>query len=152
VPKNSRVVILDDAVEKAHSQTEQLKIQIKSLQQRNLALEQRLNLLENEIQTLKQGLAERGQTEQNQVDKQDPEQSVEDELSLDLTWLDETCPFKKADGRTWRQMAVNQGEKIPMNGRGPQVPRMYLHSIENWKDAVPEIRIKAKLALRLGRN
>ena len=68
-----------------------------------------------------------------------------------MAWLDEPCPFKKVGGRTWRQIACNQGEKIPMNGRGPQVPRAYLHSIENWAEASESIRLKARLALELAK-
>jgi hypothetical protein len=76
---------------------------------------------------------------------------LEASLRDNLAWLDEPSPFKKAGGRTWRQLATNYGAKIPMNGRGPQVPRAYLHSIENWQTGKIKSRLKAKIALEVGK-
>jgi hypothetical protein len=67
-------------------------------------------------------------------------------------WLDEPCPFKLATGRTWRELGENKGEKIPMNGKGLQPPRAYLHALENWQDCKAWTRLKARVALEVGKN
>jgi hypothetical protein len=45
-------------------------------------------------------------------------------------WLDTPCLFGKAEGRTWRQLAENRGEKIFLKDK-PSQPRAYLHAIES---------------------
>lgn len=67
-------------------------------------------------------------------------------------WIDQTCPFRLATGRTWRQLGENKGDKIAMNGRGLQQPRAYLHALESWQSCKPWARLKAKVALEIGKN
>lgn len=66
-------------------------------------------------------------------------------------WLDMPCPFGKADKRTWRQLAHNEGEKIVLKGK-PAVPRAYLHSLETWQECNVWSRLKAKVALEYCKN
>ena len=66
-------------------------------------------------------------------------------------WINEQCPFKKANGRTWRELAENKGEKIEVNGKLSQ-PRAYLHAIESWNTANTWARMKAKVALEVGKS
>lgn len=66
-------------------------------------------------------------------------------------WLDSPCPYVKAQGRTWRQLAENQGDKIAVKGR-PCQPRAYLHSLAGWNDCKVWQRMKARVALELCKN
>ena len=43
-------------------------------------------------------------------------------------WLDTPCQFAKAQGRTWRQLAENKGDKIEIKGK-PCQPRAFLHAL-----------------------
>ena len=132
----------------------EIRRQLQLLQKENEALKTRLTALENLAQALasKPGPSPAGLSAgpaddcgQAQPDK------LEAWLRRNLAWLDEPCPFKKASSRTWRQMGGNEGEKISMNGKGLQVPRAYLHSIESWAEASSAIRLKARLALELAK-
>jgi hypothetical protein len=67
-------------------------------------------------------------------------------------WLDSPCPYAKAQGRTWRELAENQGDKIAMKGKGLQPPRAYLHALENWDTCKVWQRMKARVALEVGKN
>ena len=49
------------------------------------------------------------------------------------------------------ELSENKGEKIRMNGKGEQIPRVYLHALESWKDCSVWNRIKARLALEFGK-
>ena len=152
-----RVRILDDDPSRFVSPQEEMRLQIQLLLDENEALKARLTALENIVQTVantrqagpakSQGTPEPSQAEGN--GQSQDQTGLEAELRQDQAWLDEPCPFRKTGGRTWRQVASNFGDKIPMNGRGPQVPRAYLHSIENWAEAGQTIRLKAKLALEI---
>lgn len=119
---------------------DELTTQVQFLMKENEALKKRTGALENEVQGLKQNFAHYTQAapqsqakSQSQTEGQGHEakpsqvenqgQSLEAQLRLDLAWMDEPCPFKKATGRSWREMAENEGEKIAMNGKGFQVPR-----------------------------
>ena len=136
---NPRVRIIDPP--SFTSPYEELRQQIRLLLEENEELKARLTALENQANS--PGWTRPGKSQ---------DQSSQDEeawLRQDPAWLDESCPFQKATGRTWRQLAENQGGKIPMNGKGAQVPRAYLHSIENWTKAYQPNRLKAKLALEL---
>ena len=64
-------------------------------------------------------------------------------------WLDQPCPYGKAQGRTWRDLAANKGEKINLKGI-ESMPRAYLHAIENWQDCESVWKkMKAKIALEV---
>lgn len=64
-------------------------------------------------------------------------------------WLDERCPYGKAQGRTWRDLAANKGEKISLKGI-ESAPRAYLHAIENWQNCESVwSKMKAKVALEI---
>ena len=97
---------------------------------------------------------EPSQTEPGKAEAEKPvdEGKAEQWLRNNLKWFDQTCQFKQAKGRTWRQMAENKGEKIAMNGKGLQPPRAYLHAIESWESCKPWARLKAKVALEIGKN
>ncbi len=125
----------------------EIQQQIRQMQEENAALKVRLSAVEEKLPAPTQS-----QTCQTESVANSEETQVEERLRQDLSWLDEPCPFKKAGGRTWRMVAENQGDKIPMNGRGLQVPRAYLHSIENWAEAGLYVRLKSKLALALCHN
>ncbi len=131
----------------------EIQQQIRQMQEENAALKVRLSSLEKK-RAGEQNLPVPAwpQTCQTESVANSEETQVEERLRQDLAWLDEPCPFKKAGGRTWRMVAENQGDKIPMNGRGLQVPRAYLHSIENWAEAGLYVRMKSKLALALCHN
>jgi outer membrane biosynthesis protein TonB len=66
-------------------------------------------------------------------------------------WLDTPCLFGKAEGRTWRQLAENRGEKIFLKDK-PSQPRAYLHAIESWQNCGVWLRMKARVALEVGKN
>jgi len=67
-------------------------------------------------------------------------------------WLDEPCQYGKAKGRTWRQLAENQGGKIEIKGV-PSLPRAYLHAIESWHQCESVwAKMKAKVALEVVRK
>jgi hypothetical protein len=77
------------------------------------------------------------------------EEKAEQWVRENLTeWLDMPCPFAKAQGRTWRELAENQGTKIVMNGRSFP-PRAYLHALENWNTCKMWQKIKARIALEV---
>jgi hypothetical protein len=118
---------------------------------------------EPESQTPKQ--AEPGETQSRAEQKeqaQEPEQSREDgppdEQKAERwarenveEWLDAPCPFQKAQGRTWRELAQNKGGKIAMKGK-ETAPRAYLHAIGNWSDCRLWPRMKARIALEMSKN
>lgn len=81
------------------------------------------------------------------VDEEKAEKWIRENLEQ---WLDQPCPFKKAQGRTWRQMAQNAGEKILIKGK-PLPPRAYLHTIEGWAACNVWARLKAKVSLEIGK-
>ena len=89
-----------------------------------------------------------GQSQAQQGQNQKPQHELEAELIANQAWLDEACPFSKAQGATWRALAANQAAGILVNNRIQQ-PRNYLHSIANWKDCHQLTRTKAKLALEI---
>ncbi len=159
-----RVWIIDDpnpAPSPFTSPDEDIKLQIQLILDENQELKARLTALEH---LAKENMAAKAcrpkpdsVEDRGQAKSQGPAiipalSGLEAELRQDPSWLDMPCPFRKANGRTWRQMGENYGDKIAMNGRGPQVPRAYLHSIESWDEAKMESRLKSKLALEFGRQ
>ncbi len=54
-------------------------------------------------------------------------------------WLDAPCTFVKAQGRTWRQLAENKGDKITINGKASP-PRAYLHTLILYSLVIPLTR------------
>ena len=62
------------------------------------------------------------------------------------TWLDTPCQFGKAQGRTWRQLAENQGDKIEIKNK-PCQPRAFLHALESWQSCQVWARMKARVTL-----
>lgn len=151
------------------------------LRKENAELKTKLGWMENEIQAIKNYLRELAQNSQakespakpaepikpettepkpsqpepgkaenkQEVDEEKAEKWLRDNLA---EWLDQPCPFKQAGGRTWRQLGKNEGEKIAMNGKGQQAPRAYLHALESWQSCKPWPRLKAKVALDMGKN
>ncbi len=81
------------------------------------------------------------------VDEEKAEQWIRENLQQ---WLDNPCPFQKAGGRTWRQLAQNEGAKVPIKGKECP-PRAYLHTIERWAACSVWTRLKAKVALEIGK-
>ncbi len=81
------------------------------------------------------------------VDEEKAEQWIRENLEQ---WLDSPCPFQKAGGRTWRQLAQNEGAKVPIKGKECP-PRAYLHTIERWAACSVWTRLKAKVALEIGK-
>ncbi len=64
-------------------------------------------------------------------------------------WLDQPCPYGKAMGRSWRELAENRGAKISLKGMESQ-PRAYLHALENWQQCESVwSKVKAKVALEV---
>jgi outer membrane biosynthesis protein TonB len=93
------------------------------------------------------------QAEPNQATAQPAEEIAELWIREHLAeWLDAPCPYVKAQGRTWRELAENQGEKIAMKGKGFQPPRAYLHALESWTSGKIWQRMKARVALEVGKN
>ncbi len=143
------------------SQAEIQQQEIEILRQENQALSESIASLAMQVEALQACVSDllhqpEMQTEsqpaahtQSKAEGNNEEQEMTIELEQDLSWLDEACHFKKAEGRTWRQLAKNYGDKISMNGKGLQSPRMYLHAIENWQDCKMEARVKAKIALEM---
>ena len=84
----------------------------------------------------------------NQPDAEKAEKWVRENL---LEWLDQPCPFAKAQGRSWKQLCQNEGEKIVIKGK-PMPPRAYLHVLENWDECQAWAKLKAKVALEYGKN
>ncbi len=76
-------------------------------------------------------------------DEQLAEKWTRDNLAA---WLDTPCQFAKAQGRTWRQLAENQGDKIEIKGK-PCQPRAFLHALESWQSCQVWARMKARVAL-----
>jgi len=66
-------------------------------------------------------------------------------------WFESPCSFAKAQGRTWKQLAHNEGEKIIVKEK-PVLPRAYLHALESWSECNIWARLKAKVALEVGKN
>ena len=87
-------------------------------------------------------------SDNGQPDPEKAEQWVKEHMS---EWLDAKVPFGKAGGRTWRQLAQNQGDKIPVKGKAA-APRAYLHALEAWPECNVWSRLKAKAALEYGKN
>ncbi len=152
----SRVWIIDDpnpAPSPFTFSDEDIKLQIQLLLDENQELKARLTALEHLAMENLAAKSNKPEPIEDRSPAKSPAQSpLEAELRQDLAWLDLPCPFRKANGRTWRQMGENAGDKIPMNGRGPQVPRAYLHSIESWDEAKMESRLKSKIALEIGKK
>lgn len=105
--------------------------------------------------------AQQAHTEQSQVqsqaeqegmaikpDEEKAEQWVRENIAQ---WLDVPCPFGKAGKRTWKQLAQNEGEKIVVRGSAA-VPRAYLHSLASWPECNVWSKLKAKVALEIGKN
>jgi hypothetical protein len=65
-----------------------------------------------------------------------------------VEWISQPCPFAKANGRSWKELAENIGEKIVINGKASQ-PRAYLHVLEGWNDCNGWAKTKAKVALEV---
>ena len=84
----------------------------------------------------------------NQPDEEKAEKWVRENL---LEWLDQPCPFAKAQGRSWKQLCKNEGEKIVIKGK-LMPPRAYLHVLENWDECQAWSKLKAKVALEFGKN
>lgn len=140
-----------------------LKKTNEALQEKLTQLEQKLAQLEAQsIQSAKEPIVliaeqpkpEAQQTQPEQKQEQEPsdpekaEKWVKDNLT---EWLDTKVPFGKAGGRTWRQLAQNQGDKIPVKGKDA-APRAYLHALETWPECNLWARLKAKAALEYGKN
>jgi hypothetical protein len=132
-------------------------------------LQKRVEWLEDQVQAMKEylrelvsqnkaqaNLAPNSQPEQsqkakpqqpNQVKPEPDEQKAEQWARENLEqWIDQACPFRKAQGRTWRELAENKGDKIDVNGRLSS-PRAYLHALTSWRDCKVWQRTKAKVAL-----
>ena len=84
----------------------------------------------------------------NQPDEEKAEKWVRENL---LTWLDQPCPFAKAQGRSWKQLSKNEGERIVIKGK-LMPPRAYLHTLERWDGCHAWAKLKAKVALEFGKN
>ena len=160
------------------NQTEQIK-KTEMLCKENDELKNKIVWLETEMQAIKnfvKELVQNNQTKPLEKNKQEQakpaepkpsqpepsktenakpidEEKAEKWLKENLhEWLDQFCPFKQANNRTWRQLGENKGEKITMNGKGPQQPRAYLHALESWQNCKPWARLKAKVALEICKN
>lgn len=82
----------------------------------------------------------------DQPDEEKAEKWIRENLDK---WLDERCPYKKAQGRSWRDLAANRGAKISLKGND-SMPRAYLHAIESWAQCESVwSRMKAKVALEV---
>ena len=139
-------------------QAEDYQEEIDKLRQENTSLSEQVSRLAMEVEALKACVndllhqqSKPKPESQAQPEQAEAEGSQEDELKQDLAWLDKPCHFKKAVGRTWRQLAMNYGEKISMNGKGRQSPRSYLHAIESWQECKMAARVKARIALEVGK-
>jgi hypothetical protein len=86
-----------------------------------------------------------GNKEQAQPSREKAEQWAREHLA---EWIDQPCSFAKAQGRTWRELAENFGERILIKGK-QSPPRAYLHVLENWEDCKVWARMKAKVALEV---
>ena len=77
-----------------------------------------------------------------------PDEKLAEKWTRDnlATWLDTPCQFAKAQGRTWRQLAENQGDKIEIKGK-PCQPRAFLHALESWESCQVWARMKARVTL-----
>lgn len=63
-------------------------------------------------------------------------------------WLDTPCPFAKAQGRSWRQLAENHGDKISLKGKAC-LPRAFLHALESWDACKVWPKAKARVVLEV---
>jgi hypothetical protein len=87
------------------------------------------------------------QAEQGQANSQPSEETAEKWAREHLAdWLDQPCQFAKAQGRTWRQLGENLGERINLKGK-PCLPRAYLHALENWDACKVWQRMQARVVL-----
>jgi len=66
-------------------------------------------------------------------------------------WLDNDSRLEKGKGRTWKELAQNVGEQIHIKNQGMKSPRAYLHTIESFENLSAWIRMKAKVALEIGK-
>ena len=150
--------------------------EINTLRQENEALKSRVSNLEAEIVRLQSSLASlasklhnsslpktttspkpttTNEEIPNKVKKEDSPHEVDEDKAEKWVrehtddWLDNSCPFQRAGGRSWQELAQNIGPKISIHGKGEQSPRAYLHAIENWKKCNPWARLKAKVALEV---
>ncbi len=138
--------------------------QLINLQKENRALREQINEIKSEMTALRANIGllmtqkpdeneksfhhqNNASTEKKQNFEPD-EQTAEKWLRENIEkWLDQPCPFKRANSRSWRELAENQGAKISINGKGMQPTRAYLHAIENWKECKVWPRMKARVAL-----
>lgn len=149
--------------------------EIQTLQKTNLALQEKLGLLERELALQKsQDNAKPSEAVKGEETKFSEKNAQENKVSTEPAkvdtavepdaetaekwawnnmdqWLDEPAPFAKAAGRTWRQLGQNVGSKIDVKGK-PAPPRAYLHSIETWQSCKVWHRTKAKVALLVCKN
>ena len=145
-----------------------------SFQVKNTELNIRVDLLEKELAELKQSLAQKPAEEPKQpdkssekpdqpapksnaepanarrIDQQPDEEKAEKWVRENLEkWLDQPCPYGKAMGRSWRELAENRGAKISLKGMESQ-PRAYLHALENWQQCESVwSKVKARVALEV---
>lgn len=140
------------------SAVEQQSQKLEALQQENAELKSQLSNLQNEIATVKaqqvskvapapasapEPKAQQAETTEPELEKAN--KWVRDHLS---EWIDQPCSFLKSQGRTWRELAENKGEKVSMKGK-QMPPRAYLHALENWKECNVWARLKAKITLEV---
>jgi len=145
-----------------------------SFQAKTTELNIRVDLLEKELAELKQSLAQKPE-EQKQPDsskesqvsqsKEEPEKQASNARRMEQkpdeekaekwvrenlqVWLDQPCPYSKAMGRSWRELAENRGAKISLKGMESQ-PRAYLHALENWQQCGSVwSKVKARVALEV---
>ena len=160
--------IITEAFAKLESKETKAEQSIQKLEKENELLWKRISELQNQIETPKSNeakLASNANTAQAEVAKPVQKQtevvSAKSQTKVDETkgeawvrnnvgkWFNEVCPFRQANGRTWKQLAENFGEKIAMKDKGQQSPRAYLHALESWEECKGWARIKAKVALEI---
>ena len=148
-----------------------------SFQAKTTELNIRVDLLEKELAELKQSLSQKPEEkpdmpeEPKQPDsskvsqsKEEPEKQASNASRIQKpdeekaekwarenlqVWLDQPCPYGKAMGRSWRELAENRGAKISLKGMESQ-PRAYLHALENWQQCESVwSKVKARVALEV---
>jgi len=185
-PQPVQPVLTDQAfAELAHKVVAELKPVLEqafaiqqSFQAKTTELNIRVDLLEKELASLKQSLAQQptekpdmpeepkqpGSSKESQS-KEEPEKQASNSSRTEQKpdeekaekwvrenlekWLDQPCPYGKAMGRSWRELAENKGAKISLKGMESQ-PRAYLHALENWQKCESVwSKVKARVALEV---
>ena len=145
-------------MEVLRKENESLRARITGLETEMEGLQEAINALAAKLQAGPQSQPGQKANEEASSKKEAREQEVDEERAEKWVrghiaeWIDKPCPFRRATERTWRELASNTGDRIAMNGRGKQSPRAYLHAIEGWKECNAWARLKAKVALEVGKN